>query len=90
MRRFLSNCIENDLRLPMVYSECSYNMACYQLEYDYDIVDVITEEKKINGKDYTYIIAKLNTITNKNTVCFVYDEEKGYLMLDDEEKYKNF
>lgn len=65
-------------------------MACYQLEYDYDIVDVTTEEKKINGKDYTYIIAKMDAVTNKNTVCFVYDEEKGYLMLDDEEKYKNF
>lgn len=86
MKRFLATCIENDLRLPMIYSECSYNMACYQLENEYCIIDVTTTEKKINNKNYTYIVAKM---PNGNTVCFVYDEIKGYLMLDDKEKYKN-
>ena len=87
MRKFTALCVENELRLPMIYSDCSYNAACYQLEYEYDIEDASTKEIVINGKNYTYISAKLQS--NKY-IHFIYDERKGYLMLDDKEKYKNY
>lgn len=88
MRRFMSTYIDNVLRLPMVYSECSYNMACMQLEYEG--IEIITATtKKINGKSYDYITAKMNTVINKTDAYFVYDEDRGILMMDEKEKYKN-
>lgn len=82
MRKFLSMTIENVLRLPMVYSECSFNEAMFQLEYEgVDIKAVLP--RRIKGFDYDYVYA----VMNNEKVHFIYDERRGYLMMDDEEKY---
>lgn len=88
MRRFMSTCIDNTLRLPMVYSECSFNMAMFQLEYEgIEVITAVT--KTINNRDYDYITAKMKTLSVDRTVYFVYDEKRGLLLMDDEERYKN-
>ena len=88
MKRFMSTCIDNVLRLPMVYSDCSYNMACYQLESE-GIEGVGAVTKKINGLTYDYITAIMKTSMTEQIVYFVYDERRGYLMMDDREIYKD-
>lgn len=87
MRKFMSTCIDNVLRLPMVYSECSLNGACFQLETEgFEIKSVLPI--KINNKEYDYISSFHNNTVQY--VYFIYDEKRGYLILDDEEKYKDY
>ena len=74
MRKFVVSCIDNETRFYMVYSECSFNGAMCQLEYEglkeSDIlkVDIVY----INGKDFTRVETKRG--------IYYYDEYRGYLL----------
>lgn len=82
MKRFYSKCIDNVLGLEMIYSDCSYNMACFQLEKEGFNCESATT-KNIKDKNYDVLIG---TIYNKK-VYLVYDESRGYLMNDENKKY---
>ena len=63
-------------------------LALITLEYEgVEIITAVT--KTINNRDYDYITAKMKTLSVDRTVYFVYDEKRGLLLMDDEEKYKN-
>lgn len=79
MRKFLSLYVDRKTGKAMVYSECSYNQACFQLEYELENQGVVITDTKqtiING------VALTKIITNKKDCCFYYDEGRGYLMMD--------
>lgn len=82
MKRFMAKCIDNVLGLDMVYSDCSYNMACFQLECEgFNLESAVT--KNIKGNNYDVLIG----IMNNERIYLVYDENRGYLMLDTNKKY---
>lgn len=73
MRKFLASCIDNKTKKEIVFSECSFNSAMFELEVNgFDITSV----KVING------IHEINANKNNKTIKFYYDEERGYLLKD--------
>lgn len=72
MRRTTASVIDNKTRCYLIYSECSYNEACYQLTKDLHL-DLEKEniETKSDG-DLTHIYVKGRH--------FIYDETRGLLL----------
>lgn len=70
MRKFIISCIDNETNLYMIYNECSFNMAMYELEAQMDVLSVKTDY--IKEKDY------IKVETSRGT--YYYDERRGYLL----------
>lgn len=78
MRKFTALSIDSKTKKAMVYSECSYNQACFQIEYELEPQGVVITDTKntiING------VSVVQLKTNKD-YSFYYDENRGYLMMD--------
>lgn len=56
----------------LVYSECSYNMACFELEREADKQGILLVSAKKDGD--------MMRLEFSNENVFYYDEERGYLL----------
>ena len=56
----------------LVYSECSYNMACFELEREADAQGILLVSAKHEGD--------MMRLEFSNENVFYYDEERGYLL----------
>lgn len=78
MRKFVLLCIDNKTNMKMIYSECSYNMACMEIE----------SEMTAQGKHF--VSAKtdrekgMTRIEFSDNNVFYYDEDRGLLLKDEE------
>lgn len=72
---FNTVCIDSKTRMQMVLSECSYNMACDWLEQqgftEYETFENVGNEIWL-------------TFSKPKEITFVYDEERGYLLMKGE------
>lgn len=68
MRRFKTLCIDNETNNYMVFADCSFNAAAFQLEFE---IGEPTEVKTIDSR-FTKIEYPGRT--------FIYDEHRGLLM----------
>ena len=75
MRKHFST-IDSKTGYPLVYSECSYNMACMQLEHEMDKKGILIVSAKPEGN--------MMRLEFSNESVFLYDEERGYLLLKDD------
>ena len=72
MRRHFST-IDSKTNYPLVYSECSYNMACMQLEHEKGIlISIIKPEGNMKRIEFS------------DDSVFLYDEDRGYLLKKDD------
>ncbi len=72
MRKFVTAIFDSKTNMRMIYSECSFNMACMELEMEMDtqgILLVSVEEK--DG---------MKCLKWSNDDEYFYDEERGYLL----------
>lgn len=79
MRKFTTLTIDNKTNKKMVYSECSYNGAMFQLEnelYKKGIDIFYTKQTIIND------VPLMKIRTTRNELCYYYDENRGYLLKD--------
>lgn len=72
MRRFVASCRDPVTNGYLFYSECSYNMACCQLESEG------FECEKTETVDTRF--TKIKGIFKGTPMEFLYDEERGYLL----------
>lgn len=73
MRRFRFVCIDKVTGGEMIFSECSYNMACYSLE----------SQLRQNGDEITGTHSpnlEQTEIYTKSGLTFLYDEPRGILV----------
>ena len=78
MRVFKSVHVDDETKGIMVYSECTYNSACYELEKAgfecEEAKSIDTRFTKIKGKLYDPIAKR------KRDIEYLYDEKRGYLI----------
>lgn len=73
MRKHFS-IIDNKTGMGLVYSECSFNMACMELEKEADKQGILlVSVERDRDKDMMRL-----EFSNENV--FYYDEERGYLL----------
>ena len=83
MRKFTTYCTDQKTGHQIIYSECSYNMACFELENELSKIgiDIVDARPIPNG------LMQISTMENgKRGRNFYYDEERGYLLADDKLK----
>ena len=71
MRKHFS-VIDSKTGMGLVYSECSYNMACFELEREADKQGILLVSAKKDGD--------MMRLEFSNENVFYYDEERGYLL----------
>jgi len=69
MRGFTALTIDSKTGMRMIYSDCSYNMACFQLESE-------TGMKPIDAR----MEGDMHRIEFEGGRVFYYDESRGYLI----------
>lgn len=68
MRRFKTLCVDNETNNYMIFSECSFNMAAFQLEFE------IGEPLNVKAIDSRFTEIEYPGRT------YIYDEYRGLLM----------
>ena len=82
MRRFLCATVDTITNLGMVYSECSYNMACMQIETEIRNADLTIKDINVDSITIKNIplMRICFDIDKANSLVYYYDEGRGYLM----------
>ena len=78
MKLYHTICIDSVRNLPLIASECSFNMACEYVNKNIEEVISVKSEETNNWKDMTYVITTQN-------FHFIYDESRGVLMKQEKE-----
>ena len=81
MRKFVTAVFDSKTNMRMIYSECSYNMACMELEKEMDTQGILLISAKSEGD--------MKRLEWSNGSVFYYDEERGYLMKKEDEPQFN-
>ena len=72
MRKFVTPVFDSKTNMRMIYSECSYNMACMELEKEMDTQGILLVSATMDGD--------LHRLEWSDGSVYYYDEERGYLL----------
>ncbi len=87
MKKFTAYCVDEQTRMEVLLSECSYNMACFYLDNNYfntiDFESIGGRVKvKYDMRTDRYLIFAIDKKENIVGRVFCYDEIRGLLLGD--------